>query len=532
MKTPLEVLRLYPLHDGSVCGAFHSRLRSRAGEPFLVYEGVTLSWREFGAAYERLARVLVARGIARGDRVAVMGRNHPVHVMALFALAHIGATMIPINPDFGQRELRHCLQLGDVQGVIAHADLMDTVVEAFTVLDRRPWALPFGGSARGEGTLEGEWAAAPDGELPRTGRADDTAVIIFTSGTTSFPKGVMHAQSSVVTVGEAYIARMHLQPADRVMVMLPFFHMNALFYMVGGALAAGACVIVVPRFSASTFWQTAADSRATVVNIIEAIGGMLVARDRAEYRPDHRLRAAYGVRNRLVDAFRGRFNIPHLLSGFGMTEIPGVTCNAFDGPNKPGSMGVLGTHPDPDRPWAQCRVVGPDGADVPVGEPGELWVKTPIVMQGYFRDPEQTRAAFHDGWLKTGDLVRRDADGFYFHLSRIKDVIRKRGENIAASELEAVVGDHPGVLESAALAVPSELGEDDILMVVLPRPGAEVTHRQVAELCRKHLAPIKVPRYVAFVDTMPHTATHKISKALLRADAHLREAMVDLQSAN
>jgi crotonobetaine/carnitine-CoA ligase len=215
-----------------------------------------------------------------------------------------------------------------------------------------------------------------------------------------------------------------------------------------------------------------------------------------------------------------------------MTESPGVTCNPFDveneGPQKLGSMGPVGRHPDPARPWAQCRVVDDEGRDLPDGEPGELWVKTPIIMQGYFRDPEQTANTFQDGWFKTGDLVKRDSDGYYYFISRKRDIIRRRGENIAAAELDRVVGEHPAVAEAGTIAVPSELGEDEIFVVCALKPGTTVTAEDIAEWCRARLAPQKVPRFVAFVDELPHTPTHKIAKAQLRGDAALRARAVDL----
>ena len=207
----------------------------------------------------------------------------------------------------------------------------------------------------------------------------------------------MHSQRSFVLGGEAFVQRVYLQDDDRVMIVLPLFHINALFYSVAGTLAAGCSMLIVPRFSASTFWQTAADYGATEVNIIEAIGTILKNRPRAEFRADHRLRAVYGVRYSMEATFRDEFRVPHLIGGYGMTEIPGVTCNPLEGLRKPGSMGPIGRHPDPARPWAQCRVVDDDGNDVGVDEVGELMVKTPIIMQGYYRDLEQTRAAFRDG---------------------------------------------------------------------------------------------------------------------------------------
>jgi crotonobetaine/carnitine-CoA ligase len=226
--------------------------------------------------------------------------------------------------------------------------------------------------------------------------------------------------------------------------------------------------------------------------------------------------------------------VPHLVGGYGMTEIPGVTCNPMTGPRKRGSMGQIGRHPDPARPWAQCRVVDEDGQDAAPdaqGEvAGELWVKTPIVMQGYYRDDAQTREAFVDGWFRTGDMVRRDADGFFFFVCRKKDIIRRRGENIAGAELDRVIGEHPAVHEAAAIAVPAELGEDDILIAVALKPGASAQAADIAQWARERLAPQKVPRYVVFLPELPHTPTHKVAKAVLKADPTLRARAVDLAS--
>jgi crotonobetaine/carnitine-CoA ligase len=158
-------------------------------------------------------------------------------------------------------------------------------------------------------------------------------------------------------------------------------------------------------------------------------------------------------------------------------------------------------------------------------------VRTPILMQGYFRDPGETRAAFTDGWFRTGDLVSRDGDGWFTFISRLKDIIRRRGENIAGAELDRVIGAHPDVLEAAAIAVPSELGEDEILVAVVTRDGRELTAEEIAGWARARLAPAKVPRFVVFLPELPHTPTHKVAKAILRDDATLRARATDLRPA-
>jgi crotonobetaine/carnitine-CoA ligase len=213
-----------------------------------------------------------------------------------------------------------------------------------------------------------------------------------------------------------------------------------------------------------------------------------------------------------------------------MTEIPGVTSTPFEETEKWAGVGPIARHPDPARPWAEARVVDEEGHEVDVNEVGEFVVKTPIIMQGYFRDPEQTRAAFRDGWFLTGDLVRRDEDDCFHFVSRKKDVIRRRGENIAGAELDRVIGSHPAVHEAAAVPVPSELGEDEILVAVVSKAGQTVSAEEVAQWCRERLAPMKVPRYVLFTDALPHTPTHKVQKTALREDRTLKERAIDLQA--
>jgi crotonobetaine/carnitine-CoA ligase len=530
MKKPLEVLRLYPDHDYTLCGALESRAQRDPRRPFMLYNGRTWNWREFADAADRAARVLAARGIARGDRVGVMARNSDGHIIMLFALARIGAIMVPVNPEFGVEEARYVLHHAQVSGVAAGSDALDTAREACKGLGTEPWFVLLDAQRHDAPLLADLIADAPQGTLP-AGAADDTCLIVYTSGTTGFPKGAMHSQKSFVTGGEAFVQRVYLQDDDRVMIVLPLFHINAMFYSVAGTLAAGCSMLIVGRFSASTFWQTALDHGVTEVNIIEAIGTILKNRPRSEFRPGHGIRKLYGARESVIDCFRNEFGIPHLIGGYGMTEIPGVTCNPFEGPQKKGSMGPIGRHPDPQRPWAQCRVVDDEGRDVGVGAEGELIVKTPIIMQGYFRDPEQTAAAFRDGWFLTGDLVRRDADGYFFFVTRKKDIIRRRGENIAGAELDRVIGAHPAVHEAAAIPVPAELGEDEILVAVVLKPGHSATAEDIAQWCRDRLAPMKVPRYVLFTEQLPHTPTHKVAKAVLRKDATLRARAVDLQAA-
>jgi crotonobetaine/carnitine-CoA ligase len=526
---PLEVLRLYPEHDYTLAGAFESRARRDGARPFILYGGKTWSWAEFGRAVRRTACLLVARGVKKGDRVGVLARNDIGHALLLFACARIGAIMVPSNPEFGVQEAGYVFRHAGVSAVACNGDVLAVAREACEGLEPAPWFILFDGAAEGCPNLPEAIERAPEVELPPPGGADDPVLIIYTSGTTGFPKGAMHSQRNFVTGGEANVARLWLQPGDRQMTILPMFHVNALFYSTAGTLAAGCSMALMPRFSASEFWKAAVEHRVTQVNVIDAVGRILARRPRSEFRPDHGITKLYGARADFIPAFRDEFRIPHLIGGFGMTEIPGVLCMPFDGVQKLGTMGTVGRHPDPDRPWAECRVVDDEGKEVGAGAVGELWVKHPIVMQGYFRDPEQTRAAFRDGWFMTGDLVSRDADGHYTFVSRKKDIIRRRGENIAGAEIDRVIQAHPGVFEVAAVPVPSELGEDEILAAIVPKPGVKLEPQEVAQWCAERLAAMKVPRFVLFVDELPHTPTHKIAKQVLKADPTLKSRAVDLQ---
>jgi crotonobetaine/carnitine-CoA ligase len=528
MLTPLQVLKHYPAHDATLCGAYESRMTVTRDQPFILFQGKSWSRAEFRDAYLATARVLVARGIKKGDRVGVMARNHVGHVLMLFACARIGAIMVPTNPEFGVGEVSYVLKHAGVSAMACGADLLPVVREACRDITPVPFFMLFDGATADVPSLFDLIAAAPDVALPPPASASDTCIIIYTSGSTGFPKGAMHSQSNFVASGEANVARLWLQPEERMLVVLPLFHVNALFYSLAGALAAGATLIIVERFSASTFWDTAVETGATQVNTIDAVGRILTARPRSEFRPEHKIRVAYGVRPEAQGCFRDEFGIKNLITGFGMTEIPGLICSPYVGKQKLTSLGPVGQHPDPARPWAQCRLVDDNGKDVAIGETGELWVKHPIVMQGYFRDPEQTQSSFEDGWFKTGDLMTRDADDYYYFVTRKKDIIRRRGENIAGLEIDRTISAHPDVVEVAAVPVPAELGEDEILVAVVKKPGATLDARGVAQWCAERLAAMKVPRYVLFVDALPHTPTHKIAKHVLKADKTLQSRATDL----
>jgi crotonobetaine/carnitine-CoA ligase len=519
--TPLQVLRAYPPHGYTLPGALASRAHVAGGRDFLVCAGRALTWAEAPSRVAAVAARLRSLGVGEADRVCVMARNSDRYALVFLALARLGAVMVPVNPEFGTEEagyvFQHCgaaviLCEDETVAVAREASAQQGLVPAILLLDAVSMPVV--------GAFEADDVAAE-------GTPDSICVIVYTSGTSGFPKGVMHSHRTCLLAGEMFVKRMRLQPDDRLLVVLPMFHVNALLYSLCGTLAAGATAILAPRFSASRFWELAVETRATEVNVIEAMGNILASRSRDEYDSRHRIVKAYGVRPAAAKVFREEFGIEHLMSGYGMTEIPGAVSPTFEGPNKPGSIGVPGEYPDPALPAVQCRLVDDEGRDVAVDAVGELAVRMPGVMRGYFNDEQQTAEAFRDGWFFTGDLMRRDADGHFFFVSRKKDIIRKKGNNIAGAELDRVIGQHPGVHEAAAIAVPSELGEDEILVMVAAKEGATLSAEDIVAWCSERLEPIKVPRYVVLASELPHTPTHKVAKNVIRSDKTLMTRAFD-----
>jgi carnitine-CoA ligase len=531
-RTPLEVLGLYPAHHQTLCGMLESRAAIDVTRPFLFFQDRAYTYGQAVAQVAAMGAALAGRGISKGDRVAIMATNSDRYVLLLFALARIGAIAVPINPELNVEEAAYILEHAGVAAVACTPQALDTARGAVAKMAELPWFFLIDGSGESLTSFDGllHPQVLPPGRA--AGDPDDALLILYTSGTTGFPKGVMHSQRNFALAGEAFVERMFLQPSDRLLIVLPLFHINALFYSLGGALAAGASLVFVPKFSASTFWRTAAESGATEVNILGVVGNILTRRSRSEFVPAHRLRKMYGagMSAETLQLFPREFGVTTLIEGYGLTEVPGVSNNPFLGPHKPGSIGCAARHPDRSRNFAEMRLLDDAGCDVPIGQTGEIAVRTPITMQGYYRDPEATAAAFRDGWFLTGDLAYRDADGYYYFVARKKDIIRRRGENVSGAEVDRVVASHPKILEAATIGVPCELGEEEILVAIVPRPGITVAADEVAAWCAQHLAPCKRPRYLIQVESLPHTPTHRVAKFKLKQDRALLERAVELRS--
>ena len=526
--TPLQVLQRYPAHDYTLYDVLATRAQSIPQHVYIEFKDERISYaKTLALVHDAMAR-LVSQGVNAGDRIAVMSHNHPATVVLLIALGALGAIMVGVNPDFGEKEARYVLEHSEASGIVCSPDTLAMLQAMAGTLSAHPWIMTNVPNSAGLPNLTG----APPGndrEIPPViGRPDD--VCIYTSGTTGLPKGVMHSQRSIVLAGEGFVRRMHLQTEDRILCIMPMFHVNAIFYSLTGSLLVGAPLLLEEKFSASNFWKTVAARRATEVNTIAAVMNILMRRPREEFVPGHTLTKIYGApfSPEIYRVFEKEFGVPDVIEGYGMSEIPGACNNPFDGERRKGSMGKPSLHPDPTINLAQVKIVDDNCNPVPAGTSGEIAVRTPTIMKGYYRDPDATAASFRDGYFLTGDLGWIDADGYVWFLARKKDIIRRRGENIAGAEIDRIAGDHPDVIEAAAIGVPAELGEEDVLLAVVKKPGSNLTDTEVADWCRARLAAFKVPRYVVFIDALPHTPTHRVAKFELRKDTTLKQRALDL----
>jgi crotonobetaine/carnitine-CoA ligase len=269
-RTPIETLSLYPPHGETIGGLLMGRARYGPDRPFLVFRGEVRTYGEAVELVARTGRALRTRGITKGDRVAVMAPNSDAYVILFLALARVGAVLVPVNPEFGAAEAGYVFNHATVSAVACTAETLAIARAACAGMAPQPWFVLLEGATADVPTFTDLLTSAPGGSLPDDATADDACLILYTSGTTGFPKGVMHSQRNFVLAGEGFVERMHLQPDDRLFVVLPLFHINALFYSLGGALAAGASLLLAPRFSASAFWKTAAEGGATEVTRLAA----------------------------------------------------------------------------------------------------------------------------------------------------------------------------------------------------------------------------------------------------------------------
>lgn len=483
----------------TICDLFEWRAAEAPSRHWLFYESEAWTFSDASDAIDRLAVGLAERGIVAGDRVAFLTGNRPETVFGWFAVNRLGAIFAPWNPQ---------LKPAEIQGL----GELTTPRLLVTSEEHRELARASGAPL----STPEELARAGSGSPRASVTPSDIAVLIATSGTTGRSKAVAQTHRTFALTAEAFPAWLGLGPDDRLLTCMPLFHINAQAYSVLASLGAGASFALLPKFSASRFFSEAKRLGATETNAVGAMMRILAQREPSPAEREHSLRLCYtalALPEAEHRALEERFGFS-MSVGYGLSESTFGTIWPRDEAPRYGAMGKLRQHPRLGV-VNRARVVKDDGSDAADDEPGELWLQNPCIMQGYWNAPDETAEALRDGWLRTGDLVRRDADGWYTFLSRKKDVIRRRGENVAAAEIESVLCQHPSIAEAAAVARPSPLGEDDIVAFVAPREGEQIDVESVLTFCRERLADFKVPSEIHVRDRLPRTPTERIAKHLL-----------------
>ncbi|MCQ8187027.1 AMP-binding protein [Streptomyces rugosispiralis] len=507
------------LADGTVGGLLAARAALRPDKPALVFDDSELTYGALDAAVTDVARGLISAGATPGSSVGIFLPNRPEYLLAWLGAARAGAVEVPINIAYKGSFLDHALRGTGVRVLVTDAALLELVaelpdvphtLETVVLLDgERHRRTPPGVTVRTWNDLL--TAGGPGVELPRVAPGDPVAIML-TSGTTGRSKGVVHPHLMPLVAARECAAQMATTADERLYTCLPLFHGAAQINISLHAFYAGATLVLGRRFSASRFWDELRDHRVTQFNALGSVLPMLLARPPSDRDRDHRATKVFAAPAppQVLHPFEERFGV-HVVEGYGLTEIKNVLYNPL-GARKVGSLGL---------PTASSvlEIHDESGQRAAPGRAGEIVYRPrlpDIMFSGYHRDPEATLATMKDLWWHTGDLGYTDEDGYFYFIDRKKDALRRRGENISSHEIESVLLACPGVLAAAAIGTPSELGEDEVLVVVQPEPGHELDFTELFAHCDRSMPHFMVPRYYRVVDRLPVTPNGKVRKHQLR----------------
>lgn len=476
----------------------------------VVLDGTARSYADLDARAACVQGWLEAAGVRPGDRVVLVMRNSLQFLDVWLGLARAGAVGVPLNTASTGEALLHPLAHCEPVGIVADDDLLADVRAGADLAGL--WQL-----ATGE--IDALVASAVPAPEPAEVGGDDPMNIIYTSGTTGLPKGVVLGHTSYLNTGGYFAHHLGLTRDDVLQTCLPLFHCNAQQTTCMAAFSLGAQVALHEKFSLSSFPAWLEESGATVTNLL---GSMLSLLAKTPARPEDRatplrLIVAAPVPEDLHAELEERYGV-RVVEGYGLTETGTMACMNPVEDRRPGTFGLPLEH-------TEIRIVDEQGDDVDDDVDGELWVRSTVpgaFMTGYFRDPEGTERALEGGWFHSGDVCRRRPDGYHVFVDRLKDTIRRRGENISSFLVEKALLQHPDVLEVAAIGVPSELSEEDVLVVVVPRPGSDLDERGVHAFACEVLGSYMRPRYIELRDDLPRTETGRVHKFTLRREPHPR----------
>lgn len=520
--------------------AYHflfEQVQSNPDRTALIFFNKKTTYRELGQQIDRFAAALVRRlGIKKGDRVGIILPNCPQNLIANFAIQRVGAIPVQFNPMYVTREIEYQIKDSGSRYMITLDLFWDKVkaaggVEGYvqtSIADALPFPLNLLYPLKFKPPKISASEAIPFKDLLKESSAgfapvpvnpkEDISVLLYTGGTTGVSKGVMlthfNYTSNIVQIRE-WLQR----PADKgdvVMGVLPLFHSYGYTAGIGYALASGSTVVLVPKFDAGEILKLIHKHKPTSFPGVPTLYTALMQHpDFSKYnlKIDFCVSGASALPVELMNKFQNSTGSA-IMEGFGLTETSPVThSNPFTGLRKPGSVGL----PYSDT---EARIIDMEtGADLPIGQEGELLIRGPQVMKGYWNKPEETENVLKDGWLYTGDIARFDEDGYLYIVDRKKDMIIAGGFNIYPREIDEILYQHPAVLEACSVGVPDEYRGETVKAFVVLKPGATATEQEILDFCKERLASYKRPRMVEFLDALPKSTVGKIlRRELLRRE--------------
>jgi crotonobetaine/carnitine-CoA ligase len=508
-----DMLAAFAPGERTLPAMLQRQARRHGNRRLLVAGDVTWSFEAALQIAAHFAGTLAAAGIQAGDRVALMCSNRPEFMECFLGCAWRGAVAVPINVASRGLQLRHVLSNSGARLLVVEAELLEALdhVDTDGIALERIWLIGAPASVSFDRIAVTGVPSRAEAIRPCAIDPAQLLAILYTSGTTGPSKGVCCPHAQYFWWGVNGVRNLEIREGDVLCTSLPLFHTNALgsFYQ---ALLVGATLVLEPRFSASRFWHTLIEHRASVTYMLGAMIPILLSREPSPQERAHSIRSvlAPGVPAHLHAAFERRTGI-RMIDGYGSTETNFIIGGTL-AEQRPGTMGKVCA-------GFEVRVIDQGGNDVAHGEPGELIARSEerlAFATGYFAMPEASSETFRDGWFHTGDRVVREPDGYFRFVDRLKDAIRRRGENVSSFEVEQVLLSHPDVGNAAVFAVPSELAEDEVMAAIVLRPGSALTELALVEFCRPRLAYFAVPRFLEFVDTLPATESGKVQKYKLR----------------
>lgn len=502
---------------GGVANLLRQRVIATPDDPLVKCGGDWISATELEQRASRLAAGLQGLGVAKGDRVALLMPNCEEMIESIFACAVAGAVQVPLNSWLKGEFLRHQLAdcgarvlITDASGAVAAAPLLrETDIERLVVIGTP-------GVVSGALVVDYDELAATEASPRDVIVGDhDLFTILYTSGTTGLPKGCMLTHGYYLTTVKPFGETGMIRPGDRTLTAFPLFHVGGQALCLMGNLMHGGAVRFEAGFSATNFLAHAREDGVTMLMGVGAMAAALLAQPPDPRDTEHEMRVAFfaPMSAEQIEAFERRFGVYVMSEAYGQTECNPITFGSLE-LRRPGTTGRALPHLD-------LKIVDDDDVELAVGDVGEIVVRPrrpheSSLFVGYWRRPEATLEAWRNLWHHTGDYGKLDQDGFLTFVDRKKDAMRRRGENVSSHELEVAIARHPGVLQVAVCAVPSELGEDDIKACIVPAPGAELTPTALFDYFKDNLPYFAIPRYVELRSSLPMTATQRVTKQTLR----------------